>query len=76
MPIRKAARRVMEMANSSKPAERGKIHIELVNYPMFFKDGATPAKYWAGLQLAIKMGWPTRTAIPGRYCSRRSRAWR
>jgi hypothetical protein len=24
---------------------------------MLFKDGASPAEYWAGLQLAIAKGW-------------------
>ena len=36
---------------------QGVIHIEKINYPMLFKDGATPAEYWAGLQFAIKKGW-------------------
>ena len=52
----KAARRIMEIANTIEPAQ-GKIYIELINYPMLFKDGATPAEYWAGLQLAIAKGW-------------------
>ena len=51
-----AARRIMEIANSIEPAQ-GKIYIELVNYPMLFKDGATPAEYWHGLQHAIAKGW-------------------
>ena len=53
-----AARRIMEIANTIEPAQ-GKIHIEKINYPMLFKDGATPAEYWAGLQHAINKGWLT-----------------
>lgn len=34
----------MEIANSSKPAGARKIYIELINHPMFFKDGATPGR--------------------------------
>ena len=52
----KAARRIMQIANTIEPAQ-GKIYIELINYPMLFKDGATPAEYWAGLQNAIEKGW-------------------
>jgi hypothetical protein len=54
----KAARRIMEIANTIEPAQ-GKIYIELINYPMLFKDGATPSEYWAGLQHAIEHGWLT-----------------
>ncbi len=52
----KAARRIMEIANTIEPAQ-GKIYIELINYPMLFKDNASPAEYWAGLQHAIVKGW-------------------
>ena len=37
-----AARRIMEIANTIEAA-KGKIYIELINYPMLFKDKATPA---------------------------------
>jgi len=53
------AHRIMEIAKGITPAENGKIYIELINYPMLFKDGAKPGEYWAGLQLAIKKGWLT-----------------
>jgi hypothetical protein len=52
----KAAHRIIEIANSVEPAQ-GKIYIELINYPMLFKDKASPAEYWAGLQRAIEKGW-------------------
>jgi hypothetical protein len=51
-----AARRLMEIANSIE-AVQSVIHIEKINGPMLFKDGATPAEYWNGLQRAITMGW-------------------
>jgi hypothetical protein len=52
----KAARRIIEIANTIEPVQ-GKIYIELINYPMLFKDGASPAEYWTGLQRAIEHGW-------------------
>jgi hypothetical protein len=36
---------------------QGGVHIEKINYPMLFKDGATPVEYWAGLQHDIAKGW-------------------
>jgi len=41
----KAARRIMEIANTIEPAQ-GKLYIELINYPMLFKDNASPADAW------------------------------
>jgi hypothetical protein len=35
------ARRIMEIANTIEPAQ-GKIYIELISYPMLFKDNASP----------------------------------
>jgi hypothetical protein len=29
----------------------------MINYLMLFKDKASPAEYWAGLQRAIEKGW-------------------
>ena len=42
MPTRAAGRRLMEIANGIE-AVQGVIHIEKVNAPMLYKDGATPA---------------------------------
>lgn len=53
----KAARRIVEIANTIEPGPQGQIHIEKINGPMLYKDGAAPAEYWAGLQLAIAKGW-------------------
>ena len=33
------------------------IHIEKINGPMLFNEGASPAEYWAGLQYAIDNDW-------------------
>jgi hypothetical protein len=44
----KAARKLMEIADSVE-AVQGRIHIEKINGPMLFKEGASPAEYWAGL---------------------------
>lgn len=52
----KAARRLMEIASTIEPVQ-GNIYIELINYPMLFKDKATPAEYWEGLQRTIRNGW-------------------
>ena len=52
-----AARRIMEIAGTIEAGAQGQIYIEKINYPMLFKDGATPAEYWAGLQFAIAKGW-------------------
>jgi hypothetical protein len=53
----KAARRIMQRARAFAPIQDGRIYIEEINRPMLDKDGATPAEYWAGLQLAIERGW-------------------
>jgi hypothetical protein len=54
----KAARKLMEIAFQVK-AVQGRVHIEKINGPMLFQEKASPAEYWAGLQLAIKHGWLT-----------------
>ena len=53
----KAARKLMEIANATEAVQDGRIHIEKINGPMLFQEGATPAEYWAGLQFAIERGW-------------------
>ena len=52
----KAARRILEIANTVEPVQ-GRIHIEKVNGPFLFRDGATPAEYGTGMKLAIERGW-------------------
>ena len=53
---RKAARRILEIANSVEPVQGGRIHIEKINGP-FLREGGTPPEYGAGLEYAIARGW-------------------
>ncbi len=53
----RAARKLLEIANSVEAVQDGPIHIEKINGPMLFVEKATPAEYKAGLDLAIARGW-------------------
>jgi hypothetical protein len=53
----KAARTLVEIANTVEVVQDGRIYIELINGPFLFREGATPAEYSAGLKLAIERGW-------------------
>ena len=53
----KAARKIVEIANSTEVVQDGKIDIELINGPFLFREKGTPAEYKAGLDLAIERGW-------------------
>jgi hypothetical protein len=53
----KAARKLLEIANTVEAVQDGRIHIETINGPFLFKEGGTPAEYSAGLELAIAKGW-------------------
>ena len=53
----KAARKLVEIANDVEAVQDGRIYIELINGPFLFREGATPAEYKAGLELAIERGW-------------------
>jgi hypothetical protein len=53
----KAARKLLEIANSAEAVQDGRIHIEKINGPFLFKEGGSPAEYGAGLKLAIARGW-------------------
>ncbi|MBR1192059.1 hypothetical protein JQ634_03825 [Bradyrhizobium sp. AUGA SZCCT0240] len=52
-----AARKLLEIANTVEAIQDGRIHIEKINGPMLFKEGASPTEYKAGLDLAVKRGW-------------------
>ena len=52
----KAVSRILEIANAVEPVQ-GRIHIETINEPFLFRDGASPAEYGAGIKLAIERGW-------------------
>jgi hypothetical protein len=53
----KAARKLVEIANSVEAVQDGRIHIELVNAPFLYEHKGSPAEYKAGLDLAIERGW-------------------
>jgi hypothetical protein len=53
----KAARKLVEIANSVEPAQEGRIFIELINWPFLSEHKGSPAEYKAGLELAITRGW-------------------
>jgi hypothetical protein len=50
----KAARKLVEIANTVEAVQDGRIHIELINAP-FLQGGGSPAEYKAGLA----KGWLT-----------------
>ncbi|WP_312014772.1 MULTISPECIES: hypothetical protein [unclassified Bradyrhizobium] len=49
----KATRKLLEIANATDAIQDGRIHIEKINAPMLYKEGASPTEYKAGLDL----GW-------------------
>jgi hypothetical protein len=53
----KAARKLLEIANDVEVVQDGRSYIELINGPFLFREGATPAEYKAGVDLAIERGW-------------------
>jgi hypothetical protein len=53
----KAARRILEIANSVEAIQDGRIHVEKINEPFLFRDGGSPTEYAAGMKLAIDRGW-------------------
>ena len=54
---KKAARKILEIANSVEVVQDGRIYIELINGPFLFRERGTPDEYKAGLNLAIERGW-------------------
>jgi hypothetical protein len=54
----KAARKLVEIANTVEAVQDGRIHIELINLP-FLQGGGSPDEYRAGLEGAIAKGWFT-----------------
>ena len=53
----KAARKLLEIANTVELVQDGRIYIELLNGPFLFSHGGSPAEFGAGLALAIERGW-------------------
>jgi hypothetical protein len=56
-PFADPENKLLEIANATDSIQDGRIHIEKINGPMLFKEGASPAEYKAGLDLAITRGW-------------------
>jgi hypothetical protein len=53
----KAARKLVEIANSIEPVQERRIFIELINWPFLSEHKGSPAEYKAGFDLAIARGW-------------------
>jgi hypothetical protein len=53
----KAARKLVEIANSVEAVQDGRIYIELINWPFLYEHKGSPAEYKAGLEVAIRRGW-------------------
>ena len=54
---KKAAGKIIEIANSVEVVQDGRVYIELINGPFLFREKGTPEEYKAGLDLAIERGW-------------------
>ena len=54
---KKAARKIVEIANSAEPGQEGRIYLELTNGPFLYREKGTSDEYKAGLDLAIERGW-------------------
>jgi hypothetical protein len=53
-----AARKLIEIANTTEAVQNGRIHIELINLP-FLRAGGTPAEYRAALKALLDRRWLT-----------------
>jgi hypothetical protein len=53
----KAARKLIEIANSVEAVQDGRIYIERINGPFLYEHKGSPVEYKAGLDLAIDRGW-------------------
>jgi hypothetical protein len=49
----KAARKLVEIANSVEPVQDGRIYIELINAPFLYEAKGNPDEYLAGLKLRL-----------------------
>ncbi len=52
-----AARKLLELANTTEAVQDGRIHIEKINGPFLYEFKGSPAEYGAGLKLALERGW-------------------
>ena len=53
----KAARKLLEIANTTEAMQDGRIYIETINGQFLFKEGGTPEEYGAGRAFAVANGW-------------------
>jgi hypothetical protein len=53
----KAARKLIEIANSIEPVRDGRIFIELINWPFLSEHKGSPTEFKAGLEAAISRGF-------------------
>jgi len=53
----RAARKLLEIANSVEVVQARRIYIELINGPFLFREKGTPDEYKAALDLAIERSW-------------------
>ena len=53
----KAARKLLEIANSVEVVQDGRIYIELINGPFLYREKGTPAEYKAGFDPGVERGW-------------------
>jgi hypothetical protein len=53
----KAARKLLEIANTTEAVQDGRIFIEKINGQFLLKEGGTPEEYGAGLAFAVANSW-------------------
>jgi hypothetical protein len=53
----KAARKLIEIANSVEAVQDGRIYIQLINAPFLYEAKGRSDEYLAALKLAIDRGW-------------------
>jgi hypothetical protein len=54
------ARKLLEIANATEPAQDGRIYIELVNAAFLKAGGGTAKQFRVGIQRAVEKGWTVR----------------
>jgi hypothetical protein len=54
-----AARKLVEIANTTEPVQDGRLYIELIN-AAFLQAGGSPDEFRAGIGRAVAKGWLSR----------------
>jgi hypothetical protein len=60
-----AARKLVEIANTTESVQDGRIYIELINYAFLAAEGS-PAEFRSGIERAVEKGWPATANFPSR----------